>query len=56
VIGIRDSGLLLVGFGGAYRRSELVALNVENVRVTGDGLVITLRGSIAKFNGGATGA
>ena len=45
VIGIRDSGLLLVGFAGAYRRSELVALNVEDIQVTGDGLVITLRRS-----------
>jgi site-specific recombinase XerC len=45
VIGIRDRALLLVGFAGAYRRSELVALNVEDVQVTGDGLVITLRRS-----------
>jgi NAD-dependent dihydropyrimidine dehydrogenase PreA subunit len=45
VIGIRDRALLLVGFAGTYRRSELVALNVEDVQVTGDGLVITLRRS-----------
>lgn len=44
-IGIRDRALLLVGFAGAFRRSELVALNVEDVQVTGDGLVITLRRS-----------
>ncbi len=29
--GMRDRALLLVGFGGAFRRSELVALNVEDV-------------------------
>ena len=27
--GLRDRALLLLGFAGAFRRSELVALNVE---------------------------
>jgi hypothetical protein len=39
---MRDRALLLVGFAGAFRRSELVALNAD-VEVTSDGLVITLR-------------
>jgi integrase len=43
LIGIRDRALLLLGFAGAFRRSELVALNLEDVQVTSDGLVITLR-------------
>jgi site-specific recombinase XerD len=29
--GLRDRALILVGFGGGFRRSELVALNVEDV-------------------------
>jgi len=45
VIGIRDRALLLVGFAGAFRRSELVALDFEDVQFTGDGLVILLRRS-----------
>lgn len=40
--GIRDKALLLVGFAGAFRRSELVALTVENVEFAKQGLVINL--------------
>lgn len=32
--GLRDRALLLVGFTGAFRRSELVALNIEGVQFT----------------------
>jgi len=39
---IRDRAILLVGFWGAFRRSELVALNVEDVTFTGDGLQINV--------------
>lgn len=45
MLGIRDRALLLVGFAGAFRRSELVALNVEDVTVTAEGLVVTIRRS-----------
>lgn len=45
LIGMRDRALLLVGFAGAFRRSELVALDFEDVQVTSDGLVVTLRRS-----------
>src|SRR6266481_8298681 len=45
LIGTRDRALLLVGFAGAFRRSELVALDVEDVQFTSDGLVVTLRRS-----------
>jgi integrase len=38
--GIRDNALILLGFAGAFRRSELVALNVSNVELTDDGLVV----------------
>lgn len=45
VKGIRDRALLLVGFAGAFRRAELVALDVADVEFNGDGLVVTLRRS-----------
>lgn len=43
--GIRDRALLLVGFGAALRRSELVALRVEDVRVEVEGLRVMVRRS-----------
>jgi site-specific recombinase XerD len=43
--GKRDRALLLVGFAGGFRRSELAGLAVEDISVTTDGLVITLRRS-----------
>jgi integrase len=45
LIGIRDRALLLVGFAGAFRRSELVALDFEDVRFTTEGLLLTIRRS-----------
>lgn len=45
LLGVRDRALLLVGFGGAFRRSELVALDIADVAVTRDGLVVTIRRS-----------
>jgi len=44
-IGKRNRALLLLGFAGAFRRSELVGLDIADVAVTGDGLVVTLRRS-----------
>ncbi len=43
--GRRDRALLAVGFGGALRRSEIVALNVEDITVTPVGLKIQIRSS-----------
>jgi site-specific recombinase XerD len=43
--GHRDAALLLIGFAGAFRRSELVGLDLEDVADTSDGLVVTLRRS-----------
>jgi site-specific recombinase XerD len=45
LLGVRDRALLLVGFSGAFRRSELVALDVADVPVTREGLVVTIRRS-----------
>jgi integrase len=43
--GLRDRALLLVGFAAALRRSELVALNVEDLAFSADGLVVSQRRS-----------
>jgi integrase len=45
LIGKRDKALLSVAFAGAFRRSELVGLDVADLEFTADGLVITLRRS-----------
>ena len=44
-IGARDRALLLLGFAGAFRRSELVALDAEDLAPTREGLVVVLRRS-----------
>ncbi len=44
-IGKRDRALLVLGFAGAFRRSELVALQVEDLAEATDGLVVTIRRS-----------
>jgi integrase len=43
--GTRDRALLLIGFAGGFRRSELVGLTIENVDVEKDGLVVNLQRS-----------
>jgi len=43
LLGRRDRALLLLGFAGAFRRSELVALDVTDVQETREGLIVTLR-------------
>ncbi len=45
LIGIRDRSLLLMGYAGALRRSELVALTVEDVEQSTEGLIVTIRRS-----------
>ena len=42
---LRDKALLLVGFAGAFRRSELVGLNVGDIEHVRQGIVVTLRRS-----------
>ncbi|PRY08407.1 tyrosine-type recombinase/integrase [Kineococcus rhizosphaerae] len=41
----RDRALLVMGFAGAFRRSELAALNVADIELQADGLLVTLRRS-----------
>jgi len=43
--GTRDRALLLLGFAAAFRRSELVGLNVEDAEHVAEGLILTLRRS-----------
>jgi integrase len=45
LIGARDRALILLGFAGAFRRSELVGLEVEDCAFGKDGLTIMLRRS-----------
>ena len=45
LIGARDRALVLLGFAGAFRRSELVGLDIEDCAFGKDGLTITLRRS-----------
>jgi site-specific recombinase XerD len=43
--GLRDRALLLIGFAGGFRRSELVALDFADIADVEDGLKITIRRS-----------
>ena len=45
LLDLRDRALLLVGSAGAFRRSELVGLNVEDLEFVRDGVVVHLRRS-----------
>jgi len=45
LIGARDRALVLLGFAGAFRRSELVGLDREDCALSRDGLTIMLRRS-----------
>lgn len=41
--GIRDKALILIGFAGAFRRSEIVGLNVDDISHRDEGIVVLLR-------------
>ncbi|MES2520696.1 MAG: site-specific integrase [Bacteroidota bacterium] len=43
--GLRNKTLLLLGFTGAFRRSELVALNVNDLSFTDEGLIVSMQKS-----------
>jgi site-specific recombinase XerD len=42
---LRNRAIILLGFAGAFRRSELVALNVEDLEESPEGMFVTLRRS-----------
>lgn len=43
--GVRDRALLLIGFAGAFRRSELVELEYADIEFVAEGVSITIRKS-----------
>ncbi|EQD27751.1 integrase/recombinase xerD-like protein, partial [mine drainage metagenome] len=45
MMGLRDRALLLLGFAGALRRSELVALDVEDLSARPQGLAVLIANS-----------
>jgi site-specific recombinase XerD len=45
MIGARDGAIILLGFAGAFRRSELVGLDIADCAFGKDGLTVTLRRS-----------
>ena len=45
LIGVRDRALILLGFAGAFRRGEIVGLDVVDLAFGNDGLTVTLRRS-----------
>ncbi len=55
ILGQRDRSLLLLGFAGAFRRSELVSLDTADIQITKQGAKILLRRSKTDQEGaGAT--
>jgi site-specific recombinase XerD len=45
ILDVRDRALLLAGFAGAFRRSELVGLNVTDLEFNREGLIVNVRRS-----------
>ncbi len=43
--GIRDRAILLIGFSGAFRRSELARILMDDIKFSREGIVVTLRKS-----------
>lgn len=55
LVGLRDRALLTLGWFGAFRRAELVSLDIGDVERTDEGLIATLRRSKGDQEGrGAT--
>ena len=45
LIGVRDKAIFLVGFAGGFRRSEIAALDVEDIEFREEGMIVTIRNS-----------
>lgn len=52
VTGIRDRALLLIGFAGELRRTELVALDVEDIERRPDGMALRLDTTSGRYRRG----
>jgi len=50
-VGLRDRAVLLLGFAGAFRRSEPVSLDINDLDFSRAGLIVTLRKSKADQEG-----
>lgn len=44
-LGKRDKAIILIGFAGAFRRSEIIGLNVDDISYRDEGIVVLLRKS-----------
>ena len=42
---LRDKAIILIGFGGGFRRSELISIDYEDLEFVSEGLKITIRKS-----------
>ena len=45
LIGLRDSAIVLVGFAGGFRRSELALIHICDLKFSADGVVVSVRRS-----------
>ena len=45
LLGLRDTALVLVGFAGGFRRSELAGIHIYDLKFSADGVVVTVRKS-----------
>jgi integrase len=45
LIGLRDAAIVLVGFAGGFRRSELALINICDIKFSADGVVVNVRKS-----------
>jgi integrase len=45
LIGLRDKALLMVGFAGAFRRSELISINCNDIEWVAQGMIVHIRRS-----------
>lgn len=50
--GLRDRAVLLLGFAGAFRRSEIAALRVEDIEDRPEGVAVTIRRGKTDQEGG----
>ena len=42
---LRDKSIILIGFGGGFRRSELISIDYEDLELVSEGLKITIKNS-----------
>lgn len=52
-IEVRNNALILIGFAGAFRRSELVNLEIKDLNFVPEGLIITMRKTKTNQEGAA---